>query len=336
MILTFTMTSIQKTIVTAVLTGAVFTGIYQARQASKLDKQVRALQAQNAPLAARVAELESQNVQLSNQLRTAANAPAPNQAQLSELMRLRDQSTRAQGDSDELARLKAAVNDRPAKIPDYMTNAMAVGLATAENWKKKDSAERLTRMKEMLRLSDSQVQAIGIVMTNHIAGQSQMAMEMMSGKLSAEQIREQRASGAKDQQAEIRAILTAEQLDQMPEFERAENQFAAETLSRTEARQIAEQFSLSPDQQEQLRTRLSGFNSEQTTGKATSLSGADDPENAFELEKQMLDKKSTVLESFLSPEQVAAYRKAQLDRLQMQASALKMISRIRRGGEPGK
>jgi hypothetical protein len=126
-------------------------------------------------------------------------------------MKLRSKATIAQGMSQEMSQLRAALAQRPEKIPDYLTNAMASGLATAENWKRKNSAERLERMKAMLKLSDEQIRAIGSVMTNYIDRQSKMVMDLIAGKMSGAQLQEERAKGSSED-AEIRALLTREQL----------------------------------------------------------------------------------------------------------------------------
>jgi RNA polymerase sigma factor (sigma-70 family) len=54
------MTALQKTLITATLTLAVGTGIYQARQTSRLRDQVQTLRQQQAPLAEQIQQLEQE------------------------------------------------------------------------------------------------------------------------------------------------------------------------------------------------------------------------------------------------------------------------------------
>jgi broad specificity phosphatase PhoE len=101
------MTALQKTLITATITAAVGTGIYQARQASTLRSEVQTLQQQQAPLAAQLTQLHNENERLSNLVAQPKDSQTLPQAQLNELLRLRAKATAAQADSRELARLKS-------------------------------------------------------------------------------------------------------------------------------------------------------------------------------------------------------------------------------------
>ena len=106
-------------------------------------------------------------------------------------------------------------------MPDYLTNAIASGVATGNKWKLKDALARLSRMKTMLNLSSDQEQAIGNIMTNHIQSQSQMTLDLMLGKSTPEQQKAQ-ATAIGDQEAEIKALLTPEQQAAYPGYLQAE------------------------------------------------------------------------------------------------------------------
>ena len=67
------MTTLQKTLITATLAVAVGTGIYEARQASRLRDQVQTLQQQQAPLAEQIQQLQQER---DNALKRLAAASA--------------------------------------------------------------------------------------------------------------------------------------------------------------------------------------------------------------------------------------------------------------------
>jgi hypothetical protein len=68
------MTTLQKTIIGATLAAAVGTGIYEARQATRLRDQVQTLQQQQAPLAEQVQQLTRERDDASNKVFRAASA----------------------------------------------------------------------------------------------------------------------------------------------------------------------------------------------------------------------------------------------------------------------
>jgi RNA polymerase sigma factor (sigma-70 family) len=67
------MTTLQKALVVAAITAAVTTGIYEARQASQLREQVRALQQQQAPMTEQIAQLQRGR---DDAMKRLANRPA--------------------------------------------------------------------------------------------------------------------------------------------------------------------------------------------------------------------------------------------------------------------
>ena len=129
------MTVLQKAVITAAIAGAVGTGIYEARQASTMRSQVQALEQQQGPLNDQLTALRTENERLSNAVAQTKDSKTLPQTQLSELLKLRNQATAAQRDSRELARLKSTLAQQTGQIPEYLTNAMASGLATADKWK---------------------------------------------------------------------------------------------------------------------------------------------------------------------------------------------------------
>ena len=330
---TIAMTTLQKTIIGATLIAAVGTGIYEARQASSLRTQVQTLQQQQAPLAEQLTELKTENERLSNLVAQANDSQALSKAQFSELLKLRGKSGLAQTDSRELARLKSTLAQQTGKVPDFVNNAMAAGAAAGEKAMQKDALARLSRMKKMLNLTDDQEQAISNIMTNRIHLQAQLGLGMLTGKLTPEQAQAQAAASA-DNEAEIKALLTPEQLAAYPEYKQAEKTIAADTSATSYARQMADKFSLSKEKQEQLRALFyemklketaSALNEQAINQAKRSGNLAEAARMSIELEKAQLEEKLRILEGFLSPDQMTTYRQEQTDRINNQADRMKMF-----------
>jgi hypothetical protein len=293
--------------------------------------QVQTLQQQQAPLAEQLTTLQTDKERLSNQVAQTKDSQALSQAQLNELLKLRAKATAAQTDSRERARLKAAPAQPTGKIPDSFTNWLARSMSTGRRVVEKSALDRLSRMKQMLSLTDDQEQAIGNIMTNRIPRHSQLRQDLIAGTLTPEQYQAQdRALG--DEEAGIKALLTPEQLAAYPEFQQAEKTTVADNNAKYEAGKIAGSFSLPQDQQEKLRGLLSELNlkvpdrapSQQAINEVNATGNlADAVSMSVELQKWQLEEKLKILAGFLSPDQLATYRQEQMERIEQMASAAK-------------
>jgi RNA polymerase sigma factor (sigma-70 family) len=322
------MTTLQKTIIGATLAVVAGTGIYEAHQASHLRDKVQTLQQQQAPLAEQLARLKTENERLSNQVAQTKDSQDLSKAQFNELLKLRGQVVPAQANARELSKLKSTLAQQTSPLSDFFTNALATGLGTAEKWKLKDAQARLDRMKKMLNLTDDQAQAIGDLMQKHIQNQSQMTMAMLTGKFTPEQ---QKALGADyvNQDAEIKALFTPQQLAAYPDYLQAEITTAADNSAKNDASRIAGDFSLSAAQQEQIHAAFYqiSVNAPQAAISDAKQSGdlAAVATVTEELQKTQLEEKLKVLASILIPEQINTYREKEMNQINRQASAMKML-----------
>jgi hypothetical protein len=329
------MTTKQKTLITAALVAAVGTGVYEARQASQLRDRVQTLQQQQATLTGELTQLKNANERLSNQVVQARDSQALSEAQFHELLTLRGKSGVARADSAELAKLKSTIANQPEKIPAYLTNAMAMGMGTAEKWKMKDAQARLDRMKKALNLTDDQARAISDIMQNQIQRQTGMAMAAMTGKATPEQ-RQAMAAMRSNQDDEIKALFTPEQLAAYPQYQQAEKTAAADKSATSEASRIAGDFSLSKEQQEQISASFyqmklnepaGGLDQEAITAATKSGNLAETISMmSIELQKSQLEAKLKVLGSFLTPQQINTYREEKMKQIDFTAAAMKMLS----------
>jgi len=329
------MTTLQKTLLTATVAVLAGAGIYKARQAAQLRDQVRTLQQQQAPLTEQMTKLQSENERLSNMVAQTGDSQALSKAQFSELLRLRGKSSLAQADSRELAKLKSTIARQPGKAPAIVSNAMAAVAAAGEKALQQEALARLSRMKKMLNLTDYQEQAIINLKTNRIHFKVQLGLGMLMGNLTPEQAQAQAVASA-DNEDEIKALLTPEQLAACPEFQQAEKTIAADTSAASDARMIADKFSLSKEQQEHLRALFyhmklkepaSALNEQAINQAKKSGNLAEAARMSIELEKVQLQERLRILEGFLSPDQMTTYHQQQTDRINHLADRNKVFSR---------
>jgi RNA polymerase sigma factor (sigma-70 family) len=333
---TIAMTTLQKTLITATIAAAVGTGIYEARQASSLRSQVQALQQQQAPLAEQLTRLQTENERLSNQVVLARGSQALSKAQFNELLKLRGQVAPAQANARELAKVKSTLAQQTGNLPDYLTNSMAMGMEIGKKLLMKDAQARLARMKKILSLTDDQEQAVSNIMQTHIQTQTQITKELMSGKVSPEP-QQSLVKDTMNQEAEIKALLTPEQLAAYPEYQQAEKLAAVDNSAKNEASRIADDFNLSQEQQEQIhasfyqmnlneQARQNNFLNQEAISAAKKSGNAPDFTNlAIELQKSQLEEKIKILGSFLTPEQINTYREEQINQINMGAQMMKVF-----------
>jgi hypothetical protein len=139
----------------------------------------------------------------------------------------------------------------------------------------------------------------------------------------------------------IKALLTSGQLAAYPEYMQAEKITAeaekvttADNSANFDASRIANDFSLSKEQQEQIRASFyqmnlnepaKGLNQEAISTAKRSGNITDALNMSIELQKSQLEEKLKILGSVLTPEQINTYREEQMNRINMQAEAIKML-----------
>jgi hypothetical protein len=248
-------------------------------------------------------------------------------------MKLRAKAGLAQTYSHEVQELKSALQDQQRKVPAFLTNAMAMGLSTAQAFGEKDAHNRLLRMEKLLNLSGTQAETIGSILTNHIRRHFQMTFDMIAGKQTREEMIAENAGDTHNEEAEIQAVLNQDQAAAYPQFLQAEKTEAAEKAAKSDTSQIAETFKLSADQQDKLRSVLYALHlneadaplqqkikSAKENGKISEIVSL-----TAESQKSALERKIKVLEPFLSADQLAAYRQAQAQQIERLSSAMKML-----------
>jgi RNA polymerase sigma factor (sigma-70 family) len=96
------MTTLQKTVITAVFTAAVGTGIYEARQATNARAEVQTLQQQQAPLTEQIQQLRHERDEAKNRLMALTDEIAKVKGNTSELLKLRGLVARLRGETSQI------------------------------------------------------------------------------------------------------------------------------------------------------------------------------------------------------------------------------------------
>ena len=328
---TIAMTILQKTLITATLVTVAGAGIYEARQNSQLRDQVETLQQQQEPWADQMAQLQAENKRLSNAVADAKDRKALSQAQFAELLKLRGQTGQARTAMQDLAKLQKSAAQQNNAMPAYFTNAMAQGLAMAETFQKKAALAKLERMRTQLHLTDDQAQAVSDIMMKKIEANSQQTLSaLQSGQL----VPPQGQPALLDEEAAFKALLTPDQLAAYPDFQQSELVASAKSSTQADLTLMAGEMDLSPEQQDKVKSVLYQLNLNQASAPQdkdalaqarASGNYADVMNLQIDAQKQTLENKLQALDGILTPDQLNTYKQKQLDMLDMEASAMKIL-----------
>ncbi|HEV2694930.1 MAG TPA: RNA polymerase sigma factor [Verrucomicrobiae bacterium] len=326
------MTTLQKVLITATVAALAGTGIFEARQAAQLRDQNQALQQQEAPLTDTISKLQEENARLSNTVAQAHDQKVLSQAQLNELLKLRGQSGQALTAVQELAKVRATAAQRN-QIPDYFTNAMARGMAVAEQFRKKEIRAKVARMQDQLHLTGDQALSVSNILIGQIeASQQHMLQAMSGGTLPA--TAQTMAQNRKSDEAAIKDLLTPDQLAAYPDFVHSETVLTADNSAKGEVTTMAGEMDLSPEQKDKIHAVFYQYDLNNSTATrmkdALARAGAsgnmsDAATLALQAGQTALDDKLKLLGDILTPDQLAAYKQKQESLLDTQANALKMF-----------
>jgi RNA polymerase sigma factor (sigma-70 family) len=116
------MTTLQKALITATITAAVGTGIYEARQASTLRSQNLLLQQQQGPLVEHIQQLQHQRDDATNRLVSLADEIAQAKSNSTELLKLRSEIGKLRQQTNELGKLQEENRQLRAQSEDGQTD----------------------------------------------------------------------------------------------------------------------------------------------------------------------------------------------------------------------
>ena len=269
---------------------------------------------------------------------------AKNDKNKMELMKLRGQSSQAQTAVQELAKAQAALKKLKSAKPLSLADVMALSLQQSAALKKKIAAARVARMKTPLNLSDAQVQSITNIMFTHIDRQNEMFLsDIRSGNVTSTTnadgvITQMGHSGesVETQEDEIKAQLSPDQVTEYDAFKKGEETSDHDKAVNSEAAAIATEFSLTPEQQQQIQEQMaqSGLDtisriSTTDTNLAAAWLATGDQSIVAQIAMQQsltrLTNRLNLLQSVLTPAQLEKYRQEQQAQIEATKNSMSKI-----------
>jgi len=286
-----TMTKLKAGIVGAIVMACVATPLAIQHQA-RINLREKSEHSQQ--LNDQVAHLRAKNERLSNLVAQANSSQSLSKDQLSELLRLRAEVSRLRGDSQELARLKAAKEGTDEGSQLFRVRLFPPG----------DMAgKELARMRARLNLTSEQVQALRELLLKKAEASyagTQVPSEERAAELS------QSAARAEEQ---IQSLLTPEQQVAYAELQRDDRAVQARVSANFDLLQIQNLLGLTQEQQGLVAAALYEQQLRQLSGDL--LTGSDaESERTVDPTKVMqrrLEQKLKALEPLLTPSQLEAY-----------------------------
>jgi RNA polymerase sigma factor (sigma-70 family) len=321
---TIAMTILQKTIIGATLTIAVGTGIYEARQNSKLRDQVNGFQQQQAPLNEQIQQLQRERDEATNRLASLADTLGTKGQDNSELLRLRGMAGVARRAIAEAEQLRAQLARQASETDNNPVNA-----AMADVMKQaleRQFEGRLSRMAASLHLTPEQTQAARDILTRQARTMAAGMQQARSGKYDKEELA-RLASEQGDTDAQIKALLTPDQQAGYASYQQEEAAYNASRAANTELREMQTTLDLSSEQLDRVYAALYEVSFHQVTGSTKTSPG--EFAGAAEAMQQTMDQKARALEPILTPTQLAKYRQQQASQLKLLKA---MVSRMEGSG----
>jgi RNA polymerase sigma factor (sigma-70 family) len=300
---TIAMTTLQKTLVTATVAVLAGAGIYQARKASSLGREVQTLQQQQAPLTDEVAQLKAENERLSNLVGRAGTSPVVTKTPPLELLRLRGEVGRLREDSKELAQTKsmqALANDTSERAE--MLKQLLRSAKTAASVKESQLAQEL-------KLDFEQFKSLSNILSNKVRLQNQLLSARWNGDISYSEMQKQLRQTAADAEQGIVAMLDTNQQATYEQMNRKDDAVGVKFFAEAESASMKRMFDLTQEQTDAVAAALA---------KLPSMRGGSDLEGGMPdavQSKQQFETVILALQPVLSAEQLQTYRQSRLKQI---------------------
>jgi hypothetical protein len=292
------MTRMQRTLIGAVLVGAVAIGFYQAHQSADLREKLQALEQARASYDAQVNQLTAENEQLSNQLAQVRKPEAPPRSQSAEVLRLRGM---ANLNAREIEELKSALA-KGQNVPDSIArilNRYFDGYRADEMQRQHDRTLReVQRMAGKLSLTPEQMQQVYQILQTTVGDRAEMEVSAYNGSISSEQLKAQRIKFDEDESTALRGVLSPKQMAGYEEARTEEADAGYKSWAEAMVAQLRGPLSLTPEQGQQVASVL------------FSLKPGEGGKNIpyYDNAQEQIEMRMRALESILSPEQLQGYR----------------------------
>lgn len=338
------MTTLRKIAVTAALTVTIGGGLFAVKQAHDAQNEMQKLQAQQAPLAEQLRQIQAERDKTTNQIAWMNEELAKNEKNKLELLKLRGQAGQAKTAMQELAKAQAALKKQKSAKPGSLAAALALISQRSIASEKEKAAARVAQMKTALNLSDAQAQSITDIIFTHIDRRNEMfQQDMSSGNITSitngdGTITQMGNSGESNekQEDEIKAQLSPDQVAEYDAFKKGEEASDHDKAVSSEAAAIATKFSLTPEQQQQIQEQIaqsgldtiSRISTTDTNLAAAWLATGDQSIVAQIAMKQSLERltnRLNLLQSVLTPAQLEEYRQEQQTQIEATKNSMSKI-----------
>jgi RNA polymerase sigma factor (sigma-70 family) len=317
---TIAMTTLQKSLLGAVLAAAIGTGIYQARQNSRLRAEVETLQTAQTPLTQQVAQLQAENARLSDQLHQTRESAKPPEALLGEVLKLRGITSL---NAREIAGLKAALTSQTNAIPQSVTAIMNKWIASATDQEKGAQTNvalgRLERMSAKLGLAPEQTEQIRSLLLANAAPRAELEVARVSGSLSLDEINNRKDQIKQAEEGALAAVLTPTQVKDYEQFKLDEANASASAYIRFEISSLKGPLGLTAEQAQQMSDVFTTLKPGEGGPGITEYSNS----------REQLEARLLAFEPILNPQQLQQYRQLKLDDIQQHEDIPKLVKALR-------
>jgi len=296
-----TMTTLQKTLVTATIAIMAGAGVFQANQAARLREQNHVLLQQQTTLLAHIGQLEQDLAKTTNRLDSLAMDLARAQSNNSELLKLRGIAGVARRATAEAEQLRAQLAHQTS-APG--TNLLTAAMVDAMKQAMEQQVEgRLSRLAASLQLTPEQTNAVREILLQQAQLMSAGMEQAFSGKFDKTEL-DRLAREQGNPETRIKALLTKAQLEAYPASQQEEAAHNASLAANSELVQLQTTLDLAPRQLDEVYAALYTLNLNQLTGtlKPSAV-------NMVEAMQWMLDQKDKTLEPLLTHAQMTQYRR---------------------------
>ncbi len=317
---TIAMTTLQKTLLGAVLAAAIGTGIYQAHQNSRLRTEVQSLQNAQTPLAQQVAQLQAENGRLSDLFQQTRESAKPPEALVGELIRLRGRTSL---NAREIAELKAALASQTNGIPQSVTAIMNKWLASATDQEKGAQTNaalgRLERMMAKLGLAPEQKEQIRSVLLANAGPRGELEVARLSGSFSLDEINSRKEQLKQAEDGALAAALTPAQVKGYEQFQLDEQKASSAGYIRFEVSSLRGPLGLTEEQAQQMSAVFATLKPGEGGPGITEYSNA----------REQLETRLRAFEPVLNAEQLQKYRQLKLEDIEQHEDIPKLVKALR-------
>jgi RNA polymerase sigma factor (sigma-70 family) len=315
------MTPLKIGLASALLVAGLATPVWQQNRVNRLIRE-------NAALTEQAGQAEALRKEIA-QLRQAPEHTKELTAARAEVAQLLAELAKLRGNSAEVMRKKAENTqlrtELAKKSAENGTNEVSEAMTEVmKNALKGQIQGRIDRMKEKLNLTADQEKAIGEILLAEAGQSTALAQKLMSGKPISRNDLTRPAKATRGSEAQIKDLLTPEQLGAYDGYKQEENTYTARLAAKSELFQLQSSLELTSAQESKIATLLYEQSLKQLNGEtaqALLAAGGGSTNPTFETMEFALEQKLKALETVLTPEQLAKYR-------QQQAAQLKYIKSL--------